>query len=217
MNRSWILPIVATLAAVAYWQRLTFDSQVISILLKMTPALAMALEVAFRRGTRGWAIVAALVLHAIGDGLLNMGPQYLLAGMGMFFLGHLGYISAFFPFRYRWEELPRHRLVGIVALGTVASAITLYIWPHLSGVLAIASPIYAVALTAMAVVALLGRWRGPLVVVGALLFVLSDVVLGLELFVNQRTLAPIIWPTYATAQIMMPIGYLRTTASHDAR
>ena len=95
-------------------------------------------------------------------------------------------------------------------------SLTIYIWPMLRGPLAIASPIYSLALTAMAVAALLGRWHGPWVVVGALLFVLSDVVLGLKLFAGQETLAPVIWPAYAAAQILMPLGYLATSGTSPA-
>ena len=70
--------------------------------------------------------------------------------------------------------------------------------------------------SAMAVSALLGRWQGPWVVIGALLFVLSDVVLGLKLFAGQTLFAPIIWPAYAAAQILMPLGYLATPRTSSA-
>ena len=63
----------------------------------MTPALAMAVEVFRQRRQTAWPLVAALTLHAVGDGLLNLGSEYLLAGMAAFFLGHLGYIAAFLP------------------------------------------------------------------------------------------------------------------------
>jgi uncharacterized membrane protein YhhN len=208
--RRSILPLIAIVAAVAYWQRFDFDSQAASIALKMTPALAMALEVFLQRRWASWPLVAALAIHAVGDGLLNLGSDYLLAGMAAFFLGHLGYIAAFLPHRYPLTQLPARRRAAIAALTLAMIALTIYIWPMLRGPLAIASPIYSLALTAMAVAALLGRWKGPWVVAGAILFVLSDVVLGLKLFAGQAALAPVIWPAYAAAQILMPLGYLST-------
>ena len=211
--RRSILPLIAIVAAVAYWQRLDFDSKAASIALKMIPALAMALEVFRQRRWAAWPLAAALAIHAVGDGLLNLGSEFLLAGMAAFFLGHLGYVTAFLPQRYPLAQLPRRRGAAIVALTLVMISLTIYIWPMLRGPLAIASPVYSLALTAMAVAALLGRWHGPWVVVGALLFVLSDVVLGLKLFAGQETLAPVIWPAYAAAQILMPLGYLATSGT----
>lgn len=209
-TRRWILPLIAVVAAVAYWQGIDFNSKATSIALKMTPALAMALEVFRQRRFSARPLVAALAVHSVGDGLLNLGSDYLLMGMGAFFLGHLGYIVAFLPHRYSLAELPRRRRVAIVLLVVAMIALTAYIWPMLRGPLTVASPVYALALTAMAVTALLGRWQGPWVAGGALLFVLSDVVLGLKLFAGQDALAPIIWPAYAAAQILMPLGYLAT-------
>jgi uncharacterized membrane protein YhhN len=214
--RRWILPQVAFFAAVAYWQGIDFDSKATSIALKMTPALAMALEVFRQRRSTAWPLVAALAIHAVGDGLLNLGSDYLLMGMGAFLLGHLGYIAAFLPHRYPLAQLPRLRLVVIATLIAAMIGLTVYIWPMLRGPLAIASPIYSLALTAMAITALCGRWKGPWVVIGALLFVLSDVVLGLKLFAGQVLFAPIIWPAYAAAQILMPLGYLATPESTPA-
>lgn len=211
-----ILPLIAVVAAVAYWQRFDFDSRAVSIALKMTPALAMALEVFRQRRLTAGPLVAALAIHAIGDGLLNLGNDYLLAGMGAFFVGHLGYIAAFLPYRYPLAQLPARRRSGIAALALAMIGLTIYIWPMLNGALAIASPIYSLALTAMAVAALLGRWQGPWVVAGALLFVLSDVVLGLKLFARQEALAPLIWPAYAAAQILMPLGFLKTPSPSAA-
>ena len=200
MRRHWLLPLISAVAAVAYWQRITFDSKTASIVLKMTPALAMAFDVARHRGSKGRTIIIALVLHAAGDGLLDLGRRYLLAGMGMFFLGHLGYIAAFYPFRYAVADLPQSRRIAIVALVVAMAALSIYIWPRLLGVMAVAAPTYTIALTAMTGVALLGHWRGPLVMIGALLFVLSDSLLGLKLFADEQTYAPLIWPAYAAGK-----------------
>lgn len=213
--RHWFLPLVALVAAIGYGWGVSSDSRTVSIILKMSPALAMALEVARRRGGAAWALIMALVLHAAGDGLLNLGARYLLAGMAMFFVGHLAYIAAFLPFRFATKALSARPRLVIAVLLIVMTALTVYIWPRLTGVMAVAAPIYAAALTAMAVAALLGHWRGPWVPIGALLFVLSDVLLGLRMFDDQNDLAFLVWPTYVAAQILMPLGYLRTAESTD--
>lgn len=218
MNRCWLLPLVAVFAAVAYWLRWDVGSSAVLIAWKMTPALAMAFSVWWQRHRAACPLVVALLLHSAGDGLLALGGSWFLAGMAAFFVGHLGYIAAFFPYRYERNALPIPRRLTIALLIIALIGLTIYIQPFLSGPLAVASPAYAAALTAMAVFALLGRWRGPWVVMGALLFVLSDVALGLDLFAHQAALSAIVWPTYVAAQILIPLGYLQTVSScHEAK
>lgn len=211
------LPLIAVAAATAYGVRLDFGSKAFSIALKMSPALLMAGEVYRRRRRAVWPMVAALVFHAAGDGLLNLGSRYFLAGMAAFFVGHLGYIAAFWPQCQPYNQLSIQRRVAIAALVVLMAALTLYIWPMLPGSLVVASPLYSLALTAMAVTALLGRWRVPWVAVGAILFVVSDVLLGLRLFAGVHAFSFAIWPAYAAAQILIPLGYLQSTASARRR
>lgn len=211
------LPLIAVAAAIAYGVRLDFDAKTFSIALKMSPALLMAGEVYRRRRRAAWPMVAALVFHAVGDGLLNLGSRYLLAGMAAFFVGHLGYIAAFWPQSQPFDQLSIQRRVAIAALVVLMVALTLYIWPMLPGIQVVASPFYSIALTAMAVTALLGRWSVPWVSIGAILFVASDVLLGLRLFAGVHAFSFAIWPAYAAAQILIPLGYLQTMASARRR
>ena len=212
-----IFPLVAILAAMAYAAGADCDVRALHIGLKMTPALAMAAAVLWQRKLAAWAVVLALMLQAAGDGLLELGGSWFLAGMAAFFLGHWAYIAAFLPYRYGPGTLPRYRFAMIAVLVVVMLALTIYIWPMLSGPLVVASPVYSAALTAMAVSALFGRWRGLGVVLGALLFVVSDVALGLKLFAHLDAVAWLVWPTYVAAQVLMPVGYLQTAGATDAR
>lgn len=214
--RDWFLPLVAAGAAIAYWLRLPFDSGAALIAVKMMPALAMAGHVAWQRGSTAWAMIAALMCHAAGDGLLNFGADSLLAGMAMFFLGHLAYIAAYYPRRLKLAEVSSARRAAILVVIAATIVLLVYLWPRLSGVMAFGVPIYSAVLAAMAIAALVGRWIGPLVMIGAVLFVFSDAVLGLKLFAGEKSLASLVWPSYATAQIMMPLGYLRSVAMDAA-
>ena len=162
VRRHWLLPLISAVAAVAYWQRITFGFQDGVDRTQDDAGSGHGLRCTRHRGSKGRTIIIALVLHAAGDGLLDLGRRYLLAGMGMFFLGHLGYIAAFYPFRYAVADLPQSRRIAIVALVVAMAALSIYIWPRLPGVMAVAAPAYTIALTAMTVVALLGHWRGPL-------------------------------------------------------
>lgn len=211
MNVSrWTLPFVAILAATLYGLEWTLDSKAIAIALKMTPALAMALHLLILKRLIAWPMIAALALHAAGDAFLDLGKPFLLAGIGAFFLGHFGYIAAFLPHRRRWSELGIGTKVTIIAVILTMTTLNLVIWPKMPGILAIAAPIYAAVLTTMTITALLGKWNGPWVTLGALLFIFSDVLIGLRMFQGEKTLAFLIWPTYAAAQVMIPVGWLNT-------
>lgn len=207
---TWMLPALAILAATAYGLHWHLEIKAVSVALKMTPALLMGLYVVLRRPNTCTAIAFALVMHAMGDGCLDLGKSYFLWGVAAFFVGHFGYIASFWPHRRKWKEIPiaLQCLIGVVI--ALMIGLNLFIWPRMPGVLAVAAPVYAVALTTMCVTALLGKWTGPWVAIGALLFLFSDVLIGLRLFLKMETLAFLIWPTYVIAQIWIPEGWVRT-------
>lgn len=210
------LPLLAIFAAIAYFMKWNFDSKAISVVLKMMPALVMGLYVVLQRPKDCAAMVFALVMHAIGDGCLDLGKAYFLAGVAAFFVGHFGYIASFWPHLRLWKDVPTlmKLLIGGVVLAMLG--MNLFIWPRMPGVLAVAAPVYATALTTMCVTALLGKWNGPWVAMGALLFLFSDVLIGLRLFLDEKTLAFLIWPTYVIAQIWIPVGWVRTSSEKPA-
>lgn len=203
----WFLPLIGVIAAFAYEFMPPAAPATLVLAIKMTLASAMALQVAIWGQTRRVGIVAALTCHALGDGLLNMNG-YLLYGMAMFFLGHLGYIATFTRYRVPFSKISfgQFAWMAIVFIGMLA--MTWYVWPYLAGVMRWAAPVYAAALTLMAVYAFLGDWNGPLVPCGAMLFVVSDAALGLRLFAEQPAFSDIVWPTYAVAQLLIPLGFL---------
>ncbi|MGE0828119.1 MAG: lysoplasmalogenase family protein [Hyphomonadaceae bacterium] len=73
---------------------------------------------------------------------------------------------------------------------------------------------YAVAITAMACLAQFANWAAWPAMLGAVLFVVSDGVLGAELFKlgrdapARRWTAPVVWWTYYAAQLLIPLGLI---------
>ena len=111
------------------------------------PALA---AIAWRR--QQVLLAAALLLHGIGDVLIE--GQF-LAGMAAFLVGHLLYLALFL--KARRIPLPRLALVRMVLLGLLGAAALTVLSHHLEGVLALAVPIYGLALLFMAASAQLSR------------------------------------------------------------
>lgn len=178
-------------------------------LVKGLPMCALALLALRRRGREGAALLAAaLAVHAAGDVLLELAP--LLAGVGAFLVGHLLYCALFARLRQRWSAIQggaKLRL-GLLLLGVALLA---------PGVVAGAPPalrapiaLYVGALTAMAALAQLTR-RGLPVALGALLFVISDALLGAGWFggVTIPGGRALVWPTYVGGQLAIALGVLR--------
>jgi uncharacterized membrane protein YhhN len=154
-------------------------------------------------------VLMGLALGALGDFLLSRpGERAFLAGMGAFGLGHLAYAAQF------WG-LGGGALPLLLALPLIALALSTELWlAPKTGALRWPVRAYVVIITAMALAALTLPQGFGVTLAGALLFVLSDALLALDLFVLppgararpliQRSL----WAAYWCGQALILIGLL---------
>ncbi|MGD8977241.1 MAG: lysoplasmalogenase [Gammaproteobacteria bacterium] len=146
-----------------------------------------------------YAIVAGLVLSLIGDVCLMLRPARFLAGLLSFLLAHLVYIGAFgrLADELWWPALPLTAFFGAImtrllwsGAGRLRPAVLAYIAAIVLMVAAAASAWHATADS--------GRLA---LVIGALLFLISDGVLGYARFRHRFPAAQaIILGTYYPAQ-----------------
>lgn len=160
----------------------------------------------------GW-LIGALVFCALGDFLLSReDDRSFLAGVGAFSLGHVAYIILFLSqpaaqIEQLIEGPKAYILAGLVILAVGMARVLL---PR-AGDLAGAVVAYIPVICGMGIAALMlpfgGQWMWLLP--GALLFVVSDFVLALEMFVLPksamlRRFTPfVIWLTYWGAQFCL--------------
>ena len=153
--------------------------------LKPLPVLLLATLLRPYRDPYSRLLVVGLVFSAIGDVLLELGPQRFLWGVGAFFLAHLAYIAAFL----KADRRPRL----LAALPAVA--LGLLVFPRLlpglekQGML-VPVAVYTLALCTMMWRALARCGSGasaPLVAgaVGATAFALSDSLIALDRFAPE--------------------------------
>ncbi|MCR9121462.1 MAG: lysoplasmalogenase [Phyllobacteriaceae bacterium] len=165
-------------------------------------------------------LVAALILCALGDLLLAFArpasdgddrPDItFLAGLIAFLTGHVIYVLLFAQSRF--TDMPALSWPIGAAMVTVAIILGRILFRH-AGPLRWPVMAYVGAILAMGVTALLtGSW---LVIAGAVLFMASDAILGMEKFViapdnaARRTVTgPSIWVLYVAAQTLILSAFI---------
>ncbi|AOJ04511.1 hypothetical protein WS70_22100 [Burkholderia mayonis] len=156
---------------------------------------------------RAWLGIA-FAGSMLGDVLLSLSewPPSFIAGLGAFLLAHLAYCALFAPWRAAPSGL---RAAALVALWIAAPALYAAFFPHLAA-LAASVAVYIAVLVAMASLALCARTPGPQVAIGALVFVASDALIGINRFLGAFSgVDYLIWGFYAVAQLTIAFGVLR--------
>ncbi len=151
-------------------------------ILKMTPAWMLAV-LAWRAAPKNIRrpLTLALVFCGIGDFILSA-PFALsfVMGMGAFLLAQLGFLWVFSKTIRPWAMLDTSRRIIILILGVYALGMSFLILPR-TGALMPAIGVYFAVLSLMAAssfASLAPRWTR----LGALFFVLSDTLIGIDLF-----------------------------------
>jgi uncharacterized membrane protein YhhN len=170
--------------------------------------------------TRSTALLAALFFCWLGDVILIF-PDYFLAGLGAFLIGHVMYILSYR--QHQWEDTSRELLVPqkiryslpVILSGT---GLVVVLLPALGG-MTIPVLVYAIVIVVMVMTAMFrfGRTNSPsfwLVFGGAIIFMTSDSILAINKFMSAVPLAEFwIMSTYMIAQIMIVVGIARHEAS----
>lgn len=177
--------------------------------LVMVALAALALTMGAADHTAGRLVLMALFFSLVGDiFLLRKATVDFFGGLLAFLLAHLAYVFAFLLLGFQqWWAL--FGLVIAVALGlTSGRRIVRSAARDEGAALGAGVTAYLLVISAMVITAS-GTGR-PLVLLGALTFLISDTVLGLDRFVGPRANARmVVIVTYHLGQAMMVIGALR--------
>lgn len=206
----WLVAAVTAVVAVMDWRAVVRDDLRTERWAKpavVVGLVVVALLVGAGGSTTGRWVLVALVLGLVGDVLLLPGPDRFVAGLVAFLLGHLAWVAACVA-----SGLDRPAL-GWVGAGVLAVALVSghRILPaatrHGGAALGGAVAAYMLVIGAMAV----AGWATGLLLVGlgATLFVVSDTVLAMGRFVQQRAWTrPVVMVTYHLAQALLVAGLL---------
>ncbi|MEN8888400.1 MAG: lysoplasmalogenase family protein [Celeribacter marinus] len=173
---------------------------------KATPLLAFAAIAAIAHAPV--MVIVALALSAVGDIALSRdGSRAFLTGLIAFALAHLAYLALFVPHVSRFERAP---IFGMVIVAALAIAIVVpsrdpLTWPARA---------YAVIICAMTAAALSLPFGLRGATVGAVLFLMSDLILAVRLFhltegtVRARMAGYTLWVLYVSGQGLILLAFL---------
>ena len=156
---------------------------------------------------RRW-LMGALLLSALGDFLLAIPwwtPAF-VCGLSAFLVAHLCYLGALLPLR---GNFGRARLAIAAALIIVCLSMVARFWSKLAtDGLTVPVPIYISVLAAMVCAALFARLPTAWTAVGAVLFAVSDAMIGIGQFAGGSQMLELpIWWIYAASQVLITAGF----------
>ncbi|SFR36438.1 Uncharacterized membrane protein YhhN [Yoonia tamlensis] len=163
-------------------------------------------------------LTAALVLGTIGDVFLSReGERNFLFGLGAFLIGHMAYIGLLIGYGGSCAAFVSNPLLlcASAALFITAGLITRRLFPYL-GALRMPVLIYVLVIVVMGVCALNvpAKWPFALTILGALMFIASDAILGFEVFVFKDATGPrhgpakLLWFLYWGGQSLILFSFL---------
>lgn len=179
-----------------------------------TAATALLAMLAFIEGGPV-LLVAALALSAAGDAFLAQdGERAFLAGLASFLAAHIAYVVLFLLAGSGLETLAASSWRVVLGALAIAAAIFLLrqLLPAVGRQMRLPVTLYTIAILAMLLAA--ATVAAPIIVMGALLFVISDTLLAIGRFLlapqspYRPRLGKAVWVSYYLAQVSILLGFL---------
>lgn len=157
----------------------------------------------------GWWLVGALAFSTLGDIFLSLDRDRLFVqGLGAFLMGHIAYVIAFVGLMPDPFDPMIYDLASAALIVLFGGASFVWLAPGL-GKMSLPVFFYVVVIVAMAAASILADTHTHWVPIGAVLFMLSDMMIAIEKFKRPFPAAgQAIWLTYYAAQWMLGLGVL---------
>ena len=201
--------IVTSVCCLALVTALLMNVQSIAAITKVVASsgfLTVAILGGALQSTYGKVLLAGLTLSFAGDAfLIGETQQAFLAGLAAFLLAHLAYVVAFAVngINLRWLAVAALPVIGI------AVGIAMWLAPHTPPELSVPVRLYTIVISGMVIAAIGTRGRGGsvLILIGALLFFLSDLSVA-ALRLVQTDFPTYVWglPLYYAGQLCLALS-----------
>jgi uncharacterized membrane protein YhhN len=166
---------------------------------------------------RNFVLALALGFGTAGDVfLVGKSEAAFMFGLSAFLAGHLVYMWIIWPARIAWRDLPNMRRIAIGLIAALGVMQGWYLLPYIAGLEA-PVVIYTAVLMAMTALAIASRYPLRLVGLGAVLFFLSDLVLGISFFSPDMNVPRgLNWSLYYPGQFLLAYGLARGVPKDEA-
>lgn len=206
-KRPWLLAsLVAGISFPATWLLLPLEGGLIALVWKMA-AVGLLVPFALHRHHVGEFVPLAIILafYALGDGLIEFS---MVAGALAFAAGHL--VAIWLYFRHRRVAPTFSQKLLAIALFLLTPVIAYGLPPTTDEAVQVAA--YSVILAAMAAMAWSSNFPRYRVGFGAVLFVISDLLIFAELgpLANSKVSGIAIWYLYYFGVLMIAVGVAQT-------
>ena len=175
------------------------------VLVKVLPILILCgLAIAYIPAPYTLWVLLALLFSAGGDVVLGLdSTQYFVVGLGLFLIAHLFYVVALAQnLAFTTISLLPLLLLLILMVGLVSQ-----LYPQL-GKLRVPVMLYIGVIAVMGIAATLHAPFSTLLVVGAIIFILSDATIAINKFLQPVPYRDfIVMATYYTAQLLLVLGF----------
>ncbi|MFC1669100.1 lysoplasmalogenase [Spirochaetota bacterium] len=177
-----------------------------SFIIKVIPILSLSILIIKNvRGIQGKLVLTGLLFSAAGDITLEIDRvNYFIPGLIFFLTAHIFYIIAFI----RKFKFSRKRLPAAVTI-LIYSGILAYILRDIRKDRIIPVMFYLLVISVMALTALFVSTGNLIILMGALIFMISDTIIAVNQFLNpipHSTLYNI--SLYYIAQLMITTGFI---------
>jgi uncharacterized membrane protein YhhN len=154
---------------------------------------------------KAWLPMAGFFFCAAGDVLLELKGLFVF-GMAAFGLAHVFYTAEFVRIVRREGVHGKGWPLASVVLA-ISVGLAVYLVPAMGG-LTVPAIAYQIVISIMAVAALMSK-APTIAKIGAAAFMVSDTLIAVNMF-RELPLPPgSVWLTYASAQIMLAVGFTR--------
>lgn len=206
-----LLLTLSVLCSAVYLLTIDFQPYRGSVIIKalsIAPLSVMAFRVL--KTLDGLILSIALVFSCIGDVMLGLyREEFFIFGLLAFLVTHLFYTWIFLRNLPIASRLNRQKKVIILVLMLYSAAMVMWLWSGL-GAMRIPAMVYLGAITVMCMTATMADFARPSVMLGAILFLLSDSLIAATKFKNPIPFSNYaIWITYYLGQYLITLGFLR--------
>lgn len=128
----------------------------------------------------------ALLLHCLGDLLIEVSPDPILHAIPAFFMAHTVYSSVLYKNTMSLSDISLPKKVCIAAFTLYAAGFTQLLMTKTSGVIQCAIPIYIAAISIMFLLACMQKQRSDGLLCAAMMYAVSDNLIGCREFLGLK-------------------------------